>query len=75
MGISISLGLQSLLSLTHRFQRRGMKVQDVSKKGLKFGDEEEDAGETAEFEASKKAFAPLLTWLKKELEGRVSDGE
>ncbi len=52
-----------------------MKVQDVSKKGLKFGDEEEDASEAAEFEASKKAFAPLIQWLKKELEGRVSDGE
>lgn len=53
---------------------RGMQVQDVSNRGLKFGDEEEDAAETAEFEASKKAFAPLLSWLKSQLTSRVSDG-
>jgi heat shock protein beta len=51
-----------------------MQVQDVSKRGLKYGDEEEDEAEAAEFEVSKKAFLPLLEWLKKQLAGRVSDG-
>jgi heat shock protein beta len=48
-----------------------MTTQDVSKKGLKYGDEADDE---AEFEAQKKAFKPLLEWLKTELAGRVSDG-
>lgn len=54
---------------------RGMKTQDVSKKGLKYGDEDEDEAEKKELEAQKIAFAPLIDWLKKELSGQISDGE
>lgn len=52
-----------------------MKTQDVSKKGLIYGDEEEDQAEKKELEAQKIAFAPLINWLKKELKGDISDGE
>lgn len=54
---------------------RGMKTQDVSKKGLKYGDEDEDEAEKKELEAQKIAFAPLIDWLKKELKSDISDGE
>lgn len=54
---------------------RGMKTQDVSKKGLKYGDEDEDEAEKKELEAQKVAFAPLIDWLKKELKGTIADGE
>lgn len=50
----------------------GMTTQDVSKKGLKYGDEAEDE---AEFEVQKKGFKPLIEWLKTALAGRVSDGK
>lgn len=52
-----------------------MKTQDVSKKGLKYGDEDEDAAERKELNAQNIAFGPLLNWLKRELKGQVSDGE
>ncbi|KAI9632990.1 putative cation-transporting ATPase [Dioszegia hungarica] len=51
----------------------GMKTQDVSKKGLKYGDEDEDEAEKKELEAQKIAFAPLIEWLKKELKSDISD--
>jgi len=57
--------------LTHR----GMTPQDVSKKGLKYGDEDEDEAEKKELAAQKIAFAPLLDWLKKSLSGQISDGQ
>jgi heat shock protein beta len=52
-----------------------MKTQDVSKKGLKYGDEDEDAAERKELNAQNIAFGPLLNWLKRELAGQVNDGE
>lgn len=52
----------------------GLKLQDVAKKGLKYGDEDEDAQEKAELEMQKKAYRPLLEWLKKELQGQIGDG-
>lgn len=52
-----------------------MKTQDVSKKGLKYGDEDEDQAEKKELESQKIAFAPLIDWLKKELKGDISDGQ
>jgi hypothetical protein len=51
-----------------------MKTQDVSKKGLKYGDEDEDAAERKELNAQNIAFGPLLNWLKRELKSQVSDG-
>ncbi|KAJ9107871.1 hypothetical protein QFC19_002777 [Naganishia cerealis] len=54
---------------------RGLKLQDVAKKGFKYGDEDEDAQEKAELEMQKKAFSPLIEWLKKELRGPISDGK
>jgi len=50
-------------------------MQDVSKKGLKFGDEDEDEAEKKELAAQKIAFAPLLKWLKTSLGSQISDGE
>ena len=52
-----------------------MTTQDVSKKGLKFGDEDEDEAEKRELAAQRVAFGPLIEWLKKELTGQISDGE
>jgi heat shock protein beta len=51
-----------------------MKTQDVSKKGMKFGDEDEDAAERKELNAQNIAFGPLINWLKRELKAQVSDG-
>ncbi|KAK1923777.1 putative cation-transporting ATPase [Papiliotrema laurentii] len=51
----------------------GMTTQDVSKKGLKFGDEEEDEIEKKELAAQNVAFKPLINFLKKELAGQISD--
>jgi len=51
----------------------GMKTQDVSKKGLVYGDEESDAAEQRELEAQKIAFQPLIDWLKLTFKGQVSD--
>ena len=50
-----------------------MTTQDVSKKGLKYGDEDENEQEKKELEAQKIAFSPLINWLKKELAGQISD--
>ena len=52
----------------------GLKLQDVAKKGLKYGDEDEDAREKAELEMQNKAFKPLLDWLKNELKAQIGDG-
>ncbi|OCF61751.1 cation-transporting ATPase [Kwoniella mangroviensis CBS 10435] len=54
-------------------QFMGMTTQDVSKKGLKFGDEDEDEAEKKELEAQKIAFRPLIEWLKKDLAGQIND--
>lgn len=54
---------------------RGMRTQDVSKKGLQFGDEGEDAAEQAELAEQQVTFKPLLVWLKKELGSSINDGE
>jgi heat shock protein beta len=51
-----------------------MTAQDVSKKGLKYGDEDEDEAEKRELEAQKVAFGPLLRWLKANLGAQISDG-
>ncbi|KAL7423848.1 hypothetical protein Q5752_001432 [Cryptotrichosporon argae] len=51
----------------------GMKTQDVSKKGLVYGDEDEDRQEKKELEAQKIAFRPLIDALKAELGSQVSD--
>ncbi len=52
-----------------------MTTQDVSKKGLKYGDEDEDQAEKKELAAQKIAFGPLIEWLKKDLAGQISDGK
>lgn len=52
-----------------------MRTQDVSKKGLKYGDENEHETEKKELEAQKIAFKPLVDWLKKDLKGQISDGK
>lgn len=52
-----------------------MKTQDVSKKGLQYGDEDEDEAEKRELEAQKVAFKPLTDWLRQDLAGQVSDGQ
>jgi heat shock protein beta len=46
----------------------------VSKKGLKYGDEDEHEAERAELATQQKAFAPLLKWLNNQFKGTVSDG-
>lgn len=51
----------------------GLLTQDVAKKGLIYGDEEEDAAEQRELEAQKIAFRPLTEWLKLTFAGQVSD--
>lgn len=51
-----------------------MTTQDVSKKGLKYGDEDEDEAERKELSAQKVAFGPLIDWLKTDLTGQISDG-
>jgi hypothetical protein len=53
---------------------RGLTLQDVSKKGLKYGDEDDHAAERAELAAQQKAFAPLLKWLNNQFKGTVGDG-
>ena len=52
-----------------------MTLQDVSKKGLQYGDESDDEAEKQELGALKIAFSPLIDWLKKGLSGQISDGE
>ncbi|GAA5841717.1 hypothetical protein JCM11251_007063 [Rhodosporidiobolus azoricus] len=43
----------------------GLRLQDVAKDGVNFGDEDDD--EKADEEELKTTFAPLVTYLKKEL--------
>lgn len=62
---------EAMMGALNNFQ--GLKTQDVAKKGLKFGDEEEDEAEKKELEAQKKAFKPLTQWLKKLFKAQVSD--
>lgn len=51
----------------------GMKVQDVAKKGLLYGDEEEDAAEQRELAQQNIAFKPLIQWLERVFKGQVMD--
>ncbi|KAK4686199.1 molecular chaperone HtpG, partial [Tremellales sp. Uapishka_1] len=51
----------------------GMTTQDVSKKGLKYGDEDEDEAEKKELAGQNVAFRPLIEWLKTDLKGLISD--
>ncbi|PLW24357.1 hypothetical protein PCASD_06561 [Puccinia coronata f. sp. avenae] len=51
----------------------GMKFQDVAKKGLEMGDEDEDVDEKEALKNFKTQFEPLSKWMKKELEEFVSD--
>lgn len=51
----------------------GMKFQDVAKKGLVMGDEDDAAEEKAELEAFKEQYEPLTSWIKKELEEHVNE--
>lgn len=51
----------------------GMRTQDVAKKGLIYGDEEENAAEKREFEAHAIAFRPLIEWLKQQFAPKVAD--
>lgn len=51
----------------------GMRTQDVAKKGLIYGDEEEDEAERRELAAAEVAYRPLLEWFKKEFSSRVAD--
>ncbi|KAH9817316.1 Hsp90 protein-domain-containing protein [Melampsora americana] len=50
-----------------------MITQNVAKKGLKMGDEDEDEDEKAAFEEYKKEYEPLSNWIKKELDEYVGD--
>lgn len=60
--------------MSHLRNWKGMQFQDVAKKGLKFGDEDEDAEvEKAKQETLKETYKPLLEYLKKESEGIVLD--
>lgn len=52
---------------------RGLHLQDVSKKGLKYGDEDEHEAEKAELAAQEAAFKPLIQWLRKQFKTVVSD--
>ncbi|EGG04775.1 uncharacterized protein MELLADRAFT_88520 [Melampsora larici-populina 98AG31] len=51
----------------------GLKFQDVAKKGLKMGDEDDDEDEKAAFEEYKKEYEPLSKWIQKELDEYVGD--
>lgn len=51
----------------------GLKFQDVAKKGLEMGDEEDDEEEKETLKNYKAQFEPLSGWIKKELEEYVSD--
>lgn len=52
----------------------GMKFQDVAKKGLSMGDEEELQKDKEELEAFKEQYEPLTSWIKKEFDHSVSEG-
>lgn len=51
----------------------GMKFQDVAKKGLLFGDE--DDIEAKEESALLETFAPLSAYLKLQLSESINEGE
>ncbi|KAF8312260.1 heat shock protein Hsp90, partial [Clavulina sp. PMI_390] len=53
-------------------QWKGMAFQDVSKKGLEFGDEDAEA-EKAELEELKTKFEPLMTYMKEFAKESVRD--
>lgn len=53
----------------------GLKFQDVAKKGLKFGDEEDDVEAKEEEQELKAAFQPLADYLKNELAQFVENGQ
>ncbi|KAJ1309073.1 hypothetical protein OPQ81_004752 [Rhizoctonia solani] len=60
--------------MSHLRNWKGMQFQDVAKKGLKFGDEDEDAEEEkARQDELKEAYKPLLEYLKNETAGVVLD--
>ncbi|KAM0750396.1 heat shock protein Hsp90 [Meredithblackwellia eburnea MCA 4105] len=51
----------------------GLKFQDVAKKGLKFGDEDDDQDAKDEEESLKATFEPLANYLKKQLSESVNE--
>lgn len=51
----------------------GLRFQDVAKKGLEMGDEEDDEDEKKELADFKTKYEPLSKWIKKELDEFVSD--
>lgn len=53
----------------------GLKFQDVAKKGLEMGDENEDEEEKTSLEEFKKQYEPLSKWIKKVLNEFVADGQ
>jgi len=58
----------------HLRQWKGLQFQDVSKKGLVFGDEESSAEEEkAEFEAFNEKFKPLIEYIKVQALDLVKD--
>ncbi|KAG8732134.1 hypothetical protein FRC11_000559, partial [Ceratobasidium sp. 423] len=60
--------------MSHLRNWKGMDFQDVAKKGLKFGDEDEDPEEEkARQEELKETYKPLLEYLKNETAGVVLD--
>ncbi|CCO37630.1 Endoplasmin AltName: Full=94 kDa glucose-regulated protein [Rhizoctonia solani AG-1 IB] len=60
--------------MSHLRNWKGLQFQDAAKKGLKFGDEDEDAEEEkARQEELKVTFKPLLEYLKNETSNIVLD--
>lgn len=47
---------------------------DVAKKGLKFGDEDEDVDAQDEVAELKELYAPLSAYLMKELDASINEG-
>lgn len=62
---------EAMMGALNNFQ--GMQTQDVAKKGLKYGDEDEDKAEKEELVAQTKAFKPLTQWLKKLFKDEIKD--
>ncbi|CUA69091.1 Endoplasmin [Rhizoctonia solani] len=60
--------------MSHLRNWKGMQFQDAAKKGLKFGDEDEDPeAEKAREEELKETYKPLLEYLKNETSNIVLD--
>ncbi|KAG9100480.1 hypothetical protein FS749_015073 [Ceratobasidium sp. UAMH 11750] len=60
--------------MSHLRNWKGMQFQDAAKKGLKFGDEDEDPeDEKAQQEKLKETYKPLLEYLKSESKDVVLD--